>query len=658
MSDTRIIRVIRKETIRDDLSSLIKLRITDKLSEIRKQLTYNSIIRMDDTLLFLDGDRKDSNVITPDSESERDLKDIIITDSNMENTVYLKNCEFPDPEHFKPTLKLEYGRTLTPINTEIKIADKKAFTIKDIKPVKPNVAISYETVKFNSKNTWEKKITMFLNAEAELMNFGSLGLSFTNTRNKCKEIEKNFSFSYAKISKLHLKFEGLEPTGEFIDEVKEAVELKDREKLRKINKKYGQFAPTEVTLGGIVYYVNEKKSNISYEQKINDVSPTIGIPVIPAVELSVEVGFGIDNSISESTSSEWKYSGLIGGESQDLDNFDKKEWIKSLSDCKHWDCIEFHEPIHIFQLLGDNLREEVYKILGKKILYHDIISFNRQLEYGEREIVDLSLRGKICETIKKEEADCSIFATIVGDEKNNFYNCQIYHPRKGNEKPKLIIHCYQKNQKYQPRHNLKIGFMIIGYRYGFDFLNDENDDTQLEVHYKDYQNLNDQELITQFKFDKSPFPVLGIPVLNELNDSNESILIGHYFLKKGSTVEANVFSYSLKDHICVALPSFGFQVLSGFKTRSSPFKKRHMKFMRQSRYKSLRPEDNIDIPRYISVYSVNSGPKEKDTLNCDPVFLKQKNKEIKLKYADCKCEGIFSICKRKSLGDIRCAYFV
>jgi hypothetical protein len=195
--------------------------------------------------------------------------------------------------------------------------------------------------------------------------------------------------------------------------------------------------------------------------------------------------------------------------------------------------------------------------------------------------------------------------------------------------------------------------MIIG--YGFDFSNDENDDTRLEVHYQDYKNLNNKKL-TQFNFDKSTF--LGIPVLNELNDSNESILIGHYFFKKGSTVEANVFSYSLKDHICVALPSFGFQVLSGFKTRSSPFKKRHMKFMRQSRYKSLRLEDNVDnIPRYISVYSVNSGPRGKDTLNCDQVFLKQKNKEIKLKYADCKCEGIFSIYKRKSLGDI-CAYFV
>ncbi|PKK62661.1 hypothetical protein RhiirC2_759286, partial [Rhizophagus irregularis] len=558
MSDTKIqIRVTRKETIGEDLSSLIKLEITDKLSEIRKILAYNGIIRMDNNTLFLD---RDSNVITPDNESKRDLKEIIITNSNMENTMYLKNCEFPDLEYFKTTLKLEHGRTLTPINTEIKIAEDPAFKINRIKSDKPNATINDETVKFNSKDTWEKKINMFLNAGAELMNFGSLELSFTNTQNKSNETEKNSSFKCTKISKMHLKFEGLEPTGKFIDEVKEAVESQDREELRKTSEKYGQFVPTKVTLGGIVYYVSESESKISSEQKINDVSPTIGIPVIPAMELNVGVGFSSDKSKSKSTSSEWKYSSLIGGEPQSLGNFDEEKWINSLFDYKNWKCIEFQEPIHIFQLLDHNLRKEVYEVLGKKILYHDIIHFNRQLEYGEREIVDLPLRGKICETIKKEEADCSIFATIVGDEKNNFYNCQIYHPRKGNEKPKLIIHCYQKNQK---RHILKIGFMIIG--YGFDFPNDENDendendDTRLEVHYQDYQHLNGQEL-TQFIFDQNTF--LGIPVLNELNDLDKSFLIGHYFLNKESTIKANVFSYSLKENKYVKLPhSFRFQVL-------------------------------------------------------------------------------------------------
>ncbi|RGB35217.1 hypothetical protein C1646_700090 [Rhizophagus diaphanus] len=150
--------------------------------------------------------------------------------------------------------------------------------------------------------------------------------------------------------------------------------------------------------------------------------------------------------------------------------------------------------------------------------------------------------------------------------------------------------------------------MIIG--YGFDFPNDENDDTRLEVHYKDYQNLNDQEL-TQFSFEQNTF--FGIP------------------------------------------RSFRFQVLvSGIsKTYESiQFKERFIRFMRQRRYidiESINNVKNIEKILYISVYSAD----------CGPVFLKQKNNEIKLKYADCKCGRTCSFCKRKSLeSDIKCAYFI
>ncbi|EXX64184.1 hypothetical protein RirG_145140 [Rhizophagus irregularis DAOM 197198w] len=78
MADTGIyIKVIRKETIRED-SSLIKLKITNKSSEVRKILAYDDIIRMNDGLLFLD---RDYNIITSDNES--------ITNSNMEKTIYV-----------------------------------------------------------------------------------------------------------------------------------------------------------------------------------------------------------------------------------------------------------------------------------------------------------------------------------------------------------------------------------------------------------------------------------------------------------------------------------------------------------------------------------------------------------------------------------------
>src|SRR5207248_5832434 len=131
-----------------------------------------------------------------------------------------------------------------------------------------------------------------------------------------------------------------------------------------------------------------------------------------------------------------------------------------------------------------------------------------------------------------------------------------------------------------------IEFMIIG--YDFDFSNE----MRLEVHCQDHQKSGDLSRKFDFDFNSNSF-LMGIPVLNELNNSDKSILIGHYFLKKENTIkkntiEANVFSYSLNKSEYVELPSFRFQVLtiSGFtKTYGTiPFKGRLMRFMRRGRY--------------------------------------------------------------------------
>uniref|UniRef100_U9SLQ9 DUF7431 domain-containing protein n=1 Tax=Rhizophagus irregularis (strain DAOM 181602 / DAOM 197198 / MUCL 43194) TaxID=747089 RepID=U9SLQ9_RHIID len=348
MSDTKkFIKVIRKEPVGDDIPIRIKLKITDKLSEIREQLQIDSTILMDDTLFFSD---RDSNNIMRKRETEVYLEDIIIDD-----TIYLKTCD-PSPDYFKGTLSLEYGRTLTPINSKIEIAEKKAFTIDEIELIRPDVTSNNEKI-----------------------------------------------------------------------------------------------------IGG---------------------SSTIATSGIPAANLNIEVGLNNDNSKSELKNLERKTSSLIGGET----NFNKKKWVISLCDYKTWRCIEFQDPINIFELLNDNLRKDIYKVLGKKILYYDVISREQYLGYGEREILKLPLQGKICETINNKDADCCVFATVVDedDKKNDFFNCQIYYPPQDEEVPRLIIHCYQK-QKYQSKRKLKIGFMIIGYDVNFNSSDKLNDEIRVEV---------------------------------------------------------------------------------------------------------------------------------------------------------------------------------
>ncbi|RIA88944.1 hypothetical protein C1645_739028 [Glomus cerebriforme] len=644
-------KIIRVNIEKDDISSLIKLKITDTLLEVRETLEQISTIRMNDNLLFLDSD---SFEIPRKNETDYRLADLITND----NTIYLINRKYPIND-FKSKLQLEYGRTLNPNNSKIIIADKKAFVINNIESTYPDETSCDEEVNIISKKSWENKIDSFLNAGAEMMNFGSVGINFSITQNKSQQVEKAFSCKYTKVPKMVLKFDKMEPTKEFVKDVREAIKSNDREKFKEIYKKFGQFVPTKVILGGIVYDMTEGESNEYSEQKNLKIEPKIGINTgIPGAELNIEPGINLDKSNTKSTNEEKKRRSLLGGEPQDLENFDKKEWISSLSDHETWKCIEFQNPINIFQLLDDSLRKEVYEFFGKKILYSGVMKYDHQLDYGERHIVSLPLQGKICKIIENEDAKCNVFATIVCDDKkkNDFFNYQIYHPK--NENPRLIIHCYQRKQNSQKPHNLKIGFMIIGYDVDFNncILND--DGIKLDVHDKVYlnsNNQNNQNLAHEFEFDFNFDDVnsfLGIPVLSELNDS---ILIGHYFFKKENKIAAMLFSYNLNKNKYVELPNLRFQVLtiSGHSRTTCgkiSFKKRLMGW---GRYIDIEDIEKCLVekytPKYISVYSEN----------CGPVFLKQKKKEIKLKHADCKCKGACSFCKnRASENNVKCTYFV
>jgi len=277
MTDTQNLRVIIEEK-----STLIDLKVADNLSEIRKELEKNSIIKTDDTLLFSDSD---FYMIMRNCESKYCLKGVIKDNYPL----YLINCKRID--HFISDSKLEFGRTLAPNSNKIEIAEHKAFTINKISPIKPDVIIEDGQVNFNSKNSWEKERDKFLNAEADLINF----LSLRSNQQNQQEIKEKFPYNFTKFPKIYLKFDGIKPTQEFIKEVEKALNSKNkREELRNINKKFGQFVPNKVTLGGIYCYVDEFNKSRS------------------------------DRLIT------------VGGELQDPENFNKEKWVNSLDNYKTW----------------------------------------------------------------------------------------------------------------------------------------------------------------------------------------------------------------------------------------------------------------------------------------------------------------------------------
>ncbi|POG72582.1 hypothetical protein GLOIN_2v1594984, partial [Rhizophagus irregularis DAOM 181602=DAOM 197198] len=374
----------------------------------------------------------------------------------------------------------------------------------------------------------------------------------------------NSTCTVIEYSKVSLKFK-TEPNPEFIKAVKDAIESKDPRKFRKITEEFGKFVPKEeVILGARAYFVNTNSSN------------------------------------SSKNCTKYTNLKLIGGKKFISKDFNKKEWLNSLEEFRNWDCIKIKNPISIFKLLPEDLRKEIFLLVGKKILYLSTEIYEFKLNKpGNHENLKLkNIPKDILETLKDEVAECSIFATVVDKNRmnNDIFNCQIFWPP--NQEPKLIIHCIQKKFK-ERKCKLKIMIMITGYDMNFNF-----DRPDFNIQFKvESHNFNASDNQTQERLlaaDSSH--CFGIPVLRKLDDSANSLIIGHHFYNFGNErTGLYTYSYCSKNNCYDHLPDFTFHtfVILDYSSNCSEMSSfNHSKFIKNI----LTKHDSLK-PKFISLYS-------------------------------------------------------
>ncbi|GBC04060.1 hypothetical protein RclHR1_00550005 [Rhizophagus clarus] len=617
---------------------LVCLYLNDNLSDIRQKLRQKSYI--DDTLSFAKKTGRTQSdgtteyvlsEITREYESEKVLDDIKDT-INDDIILYLIKNSKPDWKFLNEKCKLEYGRIITPDG--IKEAEKKAFTMKNCKMAEIGAeGARIETIEFNSVEDRIMKTELSFSGDVNVQEFVKFGVSIGISEDKRSKAETISACSFTQFGKVSLKCsEYLEPTQEFVDIVNDAVKSENpREELKKIIDRYGQFIPTEVILGGRAYYKLVKASKESFRGIVNKSTINIGTPI-----LNIKSGDASENSngiINRETREYFKYTGGLQPE-----DFYDKSWIESLRDFRNWKCIEFKNPVCIFQLLDEKLREKIILSIGKRILHLSFEEIEYQLEeLGKPKVYELTIPPNILEIIQNKNAKCNIFATAIDkkDVKNDYFNCQILFPPNG--KPRLIIHCIQNKFKRRECH-LNISWMVVGYYINFKFIL-RDFDIRLETFRSSFNSLNKHSntVFLEFKPDSSEdkFSCIGIPLLSEFKSSSR--VIGHHFFrdeKNGSKIGSYAFSYCLVDRNFANLPDFTLctLVISNCPNPEAygilPFKKK-----KNSISESVRP-------RYISLYSGGEN-------DCGPIFPKQKRKEIKIKY----------ICKSKTLQNLKYAYF-
>jgi hypothetical protein len=591
------------------LQQLINLNLDDNLSNIRKELEKNKII--DDTLSF---SKKIYDEFSEITSEEVLLKEIVEIKDEKYFLYLIKNL--PDWETLNGLHKLDYGCTVT--FDEIKMATERVFKIKDCKLTRID-GEGYRSGKleFEPQDDWTKKTNFFFN------------INDIKTKDKIKSSYKEYT-ELGKVT-LELITENLELTDNFKNDIENAIESEDPEKFREIAKKYGQFIATKVILGGRFYL----KSNHMPSKTNHGLESNSG------------------NSKIKSTSYSFDYMQLLEGK-HFFENFDEKDLIESLKDCRSWERIGLQEIDSIFQLLPDDLRERILVSIGKRILYSDVKDYDFVIKNKDKEpnIVDLKCLGvptNISNILLDEAAKCRVFATVVDMEesKNDFFNCQILSSPGG--KPSLIIHCIRISEKID--YKIKIGIMIAG--YDIDLGLESKDKLKVLEHKVTTLSRSDELLLPNFNCKSEPY-YIGIPVLNRLDTENNSLIIGHHFYKQENQIGVWSYSYCLNKGHYVDLPKSKIYILI-----ISHYDRRH-------NYETLPYASNALIntkffqlqcarpPIYISLYSKGG---------CGPIFPKQKNNQIKIKYLECnnckKIRNFCSICKRGKLSikNIECKVF-
>ncbi|RGB23605.1 hypothetical protein C1646_774261 [Rhizophagus diaphanus] len=322
------------------------------------------------------------------------------------------------------------------------------------------------------------------------------------------------------------------------------LDLDNPGKIKTITEKYGQFIPTEVILGGRVYFKND------------------------------EISSKIHNSKRKSNFHDFNY----------IRPEDETTWIESLKDYQNWNCIEFKDPISIFQLLPSSLYKEIYKLIGKKILYTCIENYDYYL-YKPGICGSCAIKNmpqNILNVIMNKAADCDIFAAVIDTEEDlNDLSLTV----------KFFIHQIIQSKKFVYESQNQSMFDSIPLDHNLDLMM------------------------------KSSKPFMGISVLKSYDSSNKSLVIGHNFCKdENDKFKINIYSYCVKKNCYVNLPKFTFNTFiitlnnPKYKTYILPFKVN----MCEKPFIDLNLQSNsLNLkPLFVSLYLLKD-------LDYNPIFLNQ-----------------------------------
>nr|CAG8623388.1 6998_t:CDS:2 [Entrophospora candida] len=337
---------------------------------------------------------------------------IKIINKNDENINLINLSKKNKPDLPKLIGSCEYGFSMTK-DEGTKKAPRKAITIKDPKFEEYDKIERMGFVKEcknEQQNLSERNIVLVGNL---LLPWLSSCIGLKSSFEFEKKLDTAISYSIEKSEYASIEFtkSNYYLTPEFENDVKSAVDPKlsleeKHEKLEKIIENYGQFISEKIIFGGKI--VKQLTSEANQAGRLSSNTQNVELNINPPGIFGAGASLGKTKSVNDITRSSKtiSYQRTIGGNGALLD-----DWYESLRNPDKWDIIEYKDVIPIFEILSDNLKNQVLKTFGQKIL-DGIIEFI------------------------------------------------------GKKSPVIVIHKINE-KKSKDKHNLKISYIIVGYGFRF-----------------------------------------------------------------------------------------------------------------------------------------------------------------------------------------------
>lgn len=435
----------------------IKLNTNMTLDSVRKQLKND--INMYDNMLFIGP----QGVII--NEPIIQLEDVLTGES--QTILKIKKPKEFDRKELIDIFKLQYGLTISKNGSK---HFGNAFKDLDINISNGHFYSEQESYNYSHQELYLKNIVSSVNAVLPWSAIPSISAGiFTSYEQKDRDghsIDLSTKCSVNYYVKSLINIVKISPTNILRQSVKKALSSTDPYKsLQEVTEKFGEYVVLGIEIGGKEIKI-DNLSTVS-QQKIDTsiLDTSINLSANIVGKASTGVVLRSDTTLDSSSHIESSYSNVFGGDKSKYEKGDFAGWRDSLDDYKNWNIISYKSIEPIFNVLENDLLQEIIKIImGKKILHVERIklidmNFSSSGAYQH----ELILPSKLSYLKPK---DCKIFASVsnLDDKSHDVFNIKTtYTKNKIHFLLHIITHDINNELNEDKKYQLEVGWLLISY---------------------------------------------------------------------------------------------------------------------------------------------------------------------------------------------------